>query len=90
MTLQQLSAVKRWHMTHQRPGSVELMVWDLVLTCWLLGWMGLAPAVVLAPGLALLPCLTLFSVPRAYVALRRRWHRRGVLRCDWLDSALLP
>jgi len=28
----------------------------------------------------------LFMAPSFYVALRRRLHRAGRLRCDWLDS----
>ncbi|OYV00228.1 MAG: hypothetical protein CFE45_09930 [Burkholderiales bacterium PBB5] len=86
MTLQQLSAVKRWHIHHHRQGSVEYQVWDSMLTCWMLGWMGLPPAVLLAPGWAVVPCVALFFAPSLYVALRRRLHSRGVLRCDWLDS----
>ena len=86
MTLQQMSAVKRWHIAHHRQGSVEYQVWDLMLICWMLGWMGLPPAVLLAPALGVLGCVTLFYAPASYVRLRRHLHRRGALRCDWLDS----
>ena len=86
MTLQQMSAVKRWHITHHRQGSVEYQVWDGMLTCWMLGWMGVPPAMLLAPVLGAALCLALIHAPSVYVAVRRRLHRRGRLRCDWLDS----
>ena len=87
MTLQQLSAVKRWHINHPRSGSVEVNLWDAVLTCWVLGWMGLAPAAVLSPQMGLPLCAALSLMPSLYVQLRRRLHQRGRLRCDWLSSA---
>ena len=87
MTLEQLSTIKRWHLSHPRAGGVELQVWDLVLTCWLLGWMGLPAAIILGMPLGLLACVALFYAPRAYVAWRRRLHVSHRLRCDWLDSA---
>jgi hypothetical protein len=37
------------------------------------------------PSLAL-SCLLLFMAPSLYVALRRRLHKSGRLRCDWLSS----
>ncbi len=90
MTLQQLSAVKRWHIQHHRQGSCEYQVWDLMLTCWVLGFVGLPAAMLLAPEAGGLACLLLFLAPSLYVRLRRRLHRHGVLRCDWLDSAQRP
>lgn len=88
MTLQQLATIKRWHLTHPRRGSVEMQVWDAMLTCWVLGWMGVPPAVVLAPAYGVALCAVLFFAPSIYVWLRVRLHRRGVLRCDWLSSAM--
>ena len=87
MTVQQLSSVKRWHQSHRRDRSVEYQVWDMVLTCWVLGLVGLPAAVVLAPMGGVAACAALFCAPEAYVALRRGLHRRGWLRCDWLASA---
>jgi hypothetical protein len=86
VTLQQLSAVKRWHIAHHRQGSVEYQAWDIVIICWVLGWMGVPPALVLAPVVGVLCCGALLLMPPAYVGLRRRLHRRGTLRCDWLGS----
>jgi len=88
MTLQQLSAVKRWHISHHRQGTLEYQVWDLLLVSWVIGFVGLPPAMVLAPEAGGAACLALFLSPTLYVALRRRLHRRGRLRCDWLDSAV--
>lgn len=88
MTLHQLSAVKHWHISHHRQGSFEYQVWDLMLTCWVLGFVGLPAAMLLAPEAGSLACLLLFLAPSLYVRLRHRLHRRGALRCDWLDSAL--
>lgn len=88
MTLQQLSTVKRWHLSHPRRGSVECQLWDVMLTCWVIGRMGLPVSLLLMPSAGILGCLALLAAPGAYVALRQRLHRRGKLRCDWLDSAL--
>lgn len=88
MTLQQLATVKRWHQTHHRERSVEYQLWDLMLTFWVLGWIGLAPAALLAPEPGLAACFLLYFAPSLYVRLRARLHRQGKLRCDWLDSAI--
>jgi hypothetical protein len=90
MTLQQLSSVKRWHQAQRRGPSLEYQVWDAILTCWVLGWVGLPAAMVLAPAGGLLTCALLFCAPEIYVALRALLHRRGLLRCDWLASARRP
>ena len=87
MTLQQLSAVKRWHQTHRHEAALEYQLWDAILTCWVLGWVGLPAAVVLAPRGGLVACALLFCAPELYVALRTWLHRRRRLRCDWLASA---
>ncbi len=86
MNLRQMSTLKRWHVAHREQAPLEYHAWDAVLTLWVLGWMGVAPA--LALGLAaLLPlCVLLSMAPGAYVALRRRLHERGRLRCDWLPA----
>lgn len=87
MTLQQLTTVKRWHSLHGRTHRVEQGVWDVVLTCWLLGWVGIPVATLLSPYAGLAACALLACSPELYLGLRKRLHRRGVLRCDWLPSA---
>jgi hypothetical protein len=86
MTLQQLAAIKQWHMTHPLGHQVEQQVWDGVLASWVAGWTGLPAAWFLASPEVLLGCGALVLLPGLYVALRRRLHRRGRLRCDWLAS----
>ena len=92
MTLQQLANIKRWHGTHHPlRGSLELQLWDAMLTCWVMGWMSVPPAIVLGPSwMAMTLCGMLVLAPGAYVALRLRLHRRGVLRCDWASSTRSP
>jgi hypothetical protein len=86
MTLQQLQAIKLWHVAHKPERPIEYHAWDSVLTAWVLGWMGEPAALLLWwPSLAL-SCLLLFMAPSLYVALRRRLHQSGRLRCDWLSS----
>ena len=90
MTLQQLHAVKLWHVVHKPESPIEYHAWDVVLTAWVCGWMGEPAALLLWwPGLAI-ACALLFASPTLYVALRRALHRRGRLRCDWLASLERP
>jgi hypothetical protein len=85
MTLQQLQQFKQWHLNHHGR-SVELAVCDLVLGAWIGGWALLAELIVIGE-LWLLPIsLGLTLAPMLYVALRRRLHRQGRLRCDWLAA----
>jgi Na+-driven multidrug efflux pump len=86
MNLEQMATVKRWHLTHHRQASVEGRVWDLVLTAWVMGLVGVPPALVLASALGGVACALLLMAPKGYVGLRRRLHRSGRLRCDWLGS----
>lgn len=84
MTLQQLQDLKRWHVAHRRDHPMEQHVFDVVMTLWLLGWIGLAP-VLLLDATGLLPlCLLAFVAPELYRALRVWLHRSARLRCDWL------
>lgn len=87
MTLKQISVLKRWHVLHRRDRPVEFHAWDTVLTFWLIGWIGMPAELVLSQLYGLVACGVLLLSPGAYVALRRRLHRRGRLRCDWLEAA---
>jgi hypothetical protein len=86
MNVRQLAEVKRWHVLHRERRPVELHAWDTVLTLWPIGWMGVIPALVLHEAFGVALCVALFYAPPAYVWLRRRLHRQGRLRCDWIDS----
>jgi hypothetical protein len=85
MTLDQMSTLKRWHMTHRSQGPLENHLWD-ALTCWVLGWMGVPASLVLWPLAGVGLCLALTCAPSLYVAARVRLHRLGRLRCDWLGA----
>ena len=86
MKLYELAALKQWHVAHRGDHPVEFHAWDAMLTLWLIGWIGLAPAVLLDQLYGVLLCTLLYLAPGAYVKLRRRLHRQGRLRCDWLDA----
>jgi hypothetical protein len=83
MTLSELQALKVWH-THHHGHPLEKSAWDLVLTLWMMGWVGCPAALLLDSGWAQLACLAALFVPHAYVAWRARMHRLGRLRCDWI------
>jgi len=85
MTLNQLSFLKRWHVEHRAGHPVEYHVWDMMLTAWVMGWVGLPAALILWVPQGLVACLVLFAAPALYVRLRERLHRQHRVRCDWLD-----
>jgi hypothetical protein len=84
MNVRQMSMLKRWFVDHRERSPLEYHVWDAVLTMWLMGWMGVPPALLLHWSWALALCVLLYFAPPAYVRLRRRLHASGRLRCDWL------
>ena len=86
MKLRQLSSVKRWQVAHRDRSPLEYHTWDAVLTLWLMGWMGVPPALLLHWTWALAACAAMFFAPPAYVWLRARLHALGRLRCDWLGA----
>lgn len=83
MTLAQLSALKAWHVANRHRSPLEYHTWDAMLTCWILGWMGIPAALVLWQPYGVIVCVALFFVPDRYVAWRLALHRRGRLRCEW-------
>ncbi|HJV61003.1 MAG TPA: hypothetical protein VJ743_08640 [Albitalea sp.] len=84
MTLNQLHALKVWHAYHPHP--LERGTWDTVLCLWMAGWVGLPSALILQLAWAQLACVGVMFLPHLYVALRRRLHRSGRLRCDWITA----
>lgn len=86
MTIRQVSQVRRWLLLHGRGHPVELQALDLVLILWMLGWAGLPSLMVIGFWPILPLCLAAALLPSAYAWLRRRLHRRGWLRCDWLTA----
>jgi len=86
MTLQQLSQIKQWLVTHRRNHAVESQAWDVIFTCWVLGWVGV-PGSLLIDHADFLPlCLLGYLLPSLYGRLRQYLHRSGRLRCDWLTA----
>lgn len=86
MNLDQLQDLKQWHERHVREQPFEKHVWDMVLTLWLAGWVGAPAAFAIHAGWALVLCGGLVFLPSLYVALRRRLHAGGALRCDWIRA----
>ncbi len=86
MNLEQFHDLKQWHQRHLREQPFEKHVWDMVLTLWLAGWAGAPAAFLIHAGGALALCCAMLFLPSLYVALRRRLHAGGVLRCDWIRA----
>lgn len=84
MTLDQFHALKIWHAHHARP--LERNAWEAVLCVWVMGWVGLPAALLLHLLWAQFSCVAAWFLPRAYVGWRRRLHRAGRLRCDWISA----
>ena len=84
MTLQQFHELKVWHARQGRRHPVEKSLWDVVLTVWLVGWVGAPTAFLLHLGWAELACFSVLFLPGLYVALRRWLHNKRRLRCDWI------
>ena len=84
MKLQQYQDLRIWHLRQGHRHPVERALWDLVLTVWLLGWIGAPTAFLLHNGWAEVGCLNVLFLPGLYVAARRRLHNTRRLRCDWI------
>ena len=84
MTLAQLQELKVWHVRQGHRHPVEKALWDMVLTVWMLGWIGAPAAFLLELPWIGLGCIAALFVPGLYVALRRRLHNKRRLRCDWI------
>ena len=64
---------------------MEYHLWDVVLTLWLVGWVGWLPAFLMGNAAWAAPlCLLGVYAPTAYTRWRSRAHQRNRLRCDWL------
>jgi len=86
MTLDQFHALKLWHTRHRREHPLEKGTWEAILTLWMMGWVGIPPALLLGAGWTALVCLALLFLPGAYVKWRTRLHQAGRLRCDWITA----
>ncbi len=86
MTLDQLQDLKTWHQRHIRDQPLEKQLFDLVMTFWLVGWVGSPVTLLVHAAWILPPCAMLVFLPGGYVRLRRRLHCNGTLRCDWITA----
>ena len=84
ITLGELQHIKRWHVLHKAGHRLEYELLDLVLTLWMMGWVGWLPAALLDAPWAFPICALGMGLPSAYVGLRARAHAARRLRCDWL------
>ena len=84
MTLDELQRIKQWHIRHRRDHPVEGQLWDVMLTLWLMGWIGWIPAFAF-DALWVVPfCAVAMSAPTLYVTWRLKAHQAKRLRCDWV------
>ena len=86
MTLDQLHELKVWHQRHWREHPLEKQAWDLVLTFWLAGWVGLPSAWLIHVRWAVVACVALLFLPGIYVGARGWLHRLHLVRCDWISA----
>jgi len=84
LTLAEMQRIKRWHVAHRDDHPLEYQLWDLLLSVWLMGWLGWLPALALDELWVWPLCLLAMAAPRLYVAWRWHAHRLRRLRCDWL------
>ena len=85
MTLDELQRIKQWHVAHRIDHPLEYHLWDLVLTLWVLGWVGWFPLCAFGDPLTAPVSLIGIFVPSLYVTWRTRAHLRHTLRCDWIN-----
>ncbi|MES3003594.1 MAG: hypothetical protein V4787_23070 [Pseudomonadota bacterium] len=86
MTLDELQRIKKWHVAHRNDHPVEYHLWDMMLTLWVMGWVGWVPAFAIH-ALWLIPlCFLAVSAPGLYVSWRSSAHRARKVRCDWIRN----
>jgi hypothetical protein len=86
LTLAEIQRIRQWHVAHKDEHPLECHLWDGVLCCWLMGWIGWLPVLALDLFWICPLCLLASAAPRLYVAWRRHAQRLQRLRCDWLGD----
>ena len=84
MSLAELQRIKEWHVRHRRDHPLEYQLWDMMLTLWLMGWIGWIPAFAFGALWAAPLCAVAMSAPTIYASWRARAHQARRLRCDWV------
>lgn len=82
MSIDELARIKRWHVAHRAQHPLEYHIWDAMLTLWLMGWVGILPALIFDEWM-LLACAVGIGAPSLYVHYRVLAHHKHTLRCDW-------
>jgi hypothetical protein len=88
--LSELHRIRRWHVEHAKDHPVEYQLWDAVITCWLMGWVGWLPTFALDAWWASGLCLMGTLVPSLYVGWRAHAHACNRLRCEWVRVTPTP
>ncbi len=86
LNLAEIKRIRLWHVAHKDEHPLEYQLWDGVLCCWLMGWVGWMPVLMFELLWVWPLCLLGSAAPRLYVAWRAYAHRAQRLRCDWLSS----
>lgn len=86
MSINELARIKRWHVDHKAQRPLEYHLWDAMLTLWVMGWVGILPALLFNPWI-LVACALGASAPSLYVHYRLLAHQRHTLRCDWAERS---
>ncbi len=82
--ISELHRIRKWHVEHAQEHPLEFQLWDAVITCWFMGWVGWLPTFALDAWWAGPLCLLGMLAPSMYIAWRARAHARNTLRCDWI------
>jgi hypothetical protein len=88
MRLEDLQRIRKWHVAHRHTHPVEGYMWDVVLTLWVMGWVGWLPTCMFELIWCLPLCVFAVFTPGLYVTWRLRAHRQRKLRCDWSYAAI--
>jgi len=86
VSLDELQRIKKWHVAHKADHPIEYQLLDLVLTLWLMGWVGWIPSLMFHALWAFPLCGLAMVLPTGYVRVRARAHQAHRLRCDWLGG----
>ena len=86
-SLAEIQRIKQWQVAHKADHPMEYGLWEVVLTLWLMGWVGWLPAVAFDAWWALPLCAIAMDAPALYIGWRAWAHATQRLRCDWLDGS---
>ncbi len=84
--ISELHRIRRWHVENAQEHPLELQLWDAIITCWLMGWVGWLPTFILDAWWASPLCVLGMLAPSLYISWRTRAHNRHTLRCEWIKG----